>query len=270
MPANAMSFILQTIYSNIPKPILMAAFEPQKNQSTLDELIIDRVVAGRVLMDLNLVSGLRAKIPLIEAWRQPVESLPFEIVAGSTYDAAYYVIPRDARQGRNIIAIEQVSDVYNFASPSGGLLGQMGVLGDSVADLARVAITSRTQFGQPIMPSAILLSNNMVKLYPWTYSEGLILECTLEFDREFTNMNQNLIIPTRNLALCAVKAYIFNELRIRIDMAEITAGMTVGSFKDIVLSYENENAQYDELLLKTRGATLMEPDHLAAIAMMSL
>lgn len=268
---SPMGYILQTIYSSIPKEILDMTFEPTKNQSTLDELIIDNVIAARVLMDLNLVSGLRAKIPLIEAWRQPVESLPLEIVVGSMYDAAYYLIPKKDRQHRNIIAIEQISSDYSFAVPSGGVVDQsVGILGNSVADLARVAITTRTQFNQPIMPTATLLSNNFVKVYPWTYSEGLILECTLEFDRELTNMNQNLIIPTRNLSLCAVKAFVYNKLRIRIDMTEITAGMTVGSVKDIVLSYENENTLYDDLLLKVRGATLLEPDHLSAIALLSL
>lgn len=271
MPASPMSFILSHINNNIPEEILNAAFEPGKNQSTLDELIIDKVMVGRVLMDLNLVSGIRTRIPLIDAWKQPVEGLPFEIIVGSTYLADYYLIPPSARENRNIVAVEQIASDYSYTTPnSGGLGNNDGSFGNSVADLASVAISSRTQYNQPIMPQATLMSNNFVKVYPATYSSGLVIECTLEFDRELTNMAQNIIIPTRNLTLCAVKAWIYNKLRIKIDSSEVVAGMSVGAFKDIVLEYQTENAQYDELLMKIRGATLMEPDHLAAIVSMML
>ncbi len=271
MPVSPMSFILTTIFSNIPLPILNAAFEPTKYQSTLDERIIDEVIAVRVLNDLNLVSGLRARIPLIDAWKQPVEQMPFEVIVGSTYDADYYLIPPSVRQGRNIVAVEQIADDYSFTAPTNTLPGSgVGVMGNSVSDLARVAISTRTQQNQPIMPTAKLLSNNLIQVYPSTYSAGMVLECSLEWDRELTNMNQNIIIPTRNLALCAVKAYIYNNLRLKVDQSEVVAGMVIGAFKEILLTYENENAQYDELLMQVRGSTLLEPDHLAAIASMML
>jgi len=271
MPVSPLTFILTEIFNNIPEPLLNAAFEPRKYQTTLDERILNQVIGHRVLNDLNLVSGLRARIPLIDAWKQPVQSLPFEIIVGSTYDADYYLIPPDVRDRRNIIAVEQIADDYSYTAPTNSMMGDtVGILGNSVTDLARVAISTRTQYNQPIMPTAKLLSNNMVQVYPATYSSGLVLEVTLEWDRELTNMNQNLIIPTRKLALCAVKAYIYNKLRIKVDETEVVAGMAIGAFKEIMLDYATENAQYEELLMGVRGATLLEPDHLAALASMAI
>lgn len=271
MPASPMAFVLSHIYSNIPEEILNAAFNPTKEHSTLDELIIDDVVATRVLMDLNMISGLRAKIPLSDAWRIPVAALPFTILAGSNYDCAYYKIPSTARQGRNIVAIEQLSNDYSFTSMTNAIgSGFDGTSGNTIQGLAQVAIASRTQYNQPLIPETTLLAANIVKVFPDLYSNVLVMECTLEFDRELTNMAQNMIVPVRNLSLCAVKAHIYNKLRIKIDSSEVVAGMTIGAIKEIILQYETENAQYDELLMKARGATLMTPDHLSAFVSMML
>lgn len=271
MPAPALSLMLSLIYNTIPYELLNLAFEPQKYQTTIDQRILTEVWQGRVLNDVNLLIGKRTRIQLSQNWLMNITMPEFALIAGETYDAAYFLIPASARGGRNIATVESISDNYTFSlATTVGPIGNMNQMGNSVSSLANAALLSRTGMNNPIMPQVTLLSGNIVRLYPNTYTDGLILECKLEYDAELTNINQNVLYPLRDLLLCAVKTYIYNRLVISIDSSYIVGGMEIGKVKDIVESYENEASEYKELLMKVRGGSIMDPDVLSQFISMSL
>ena len=87
----------------------------------------------------------------------------------------------------------------------------------------------------------------------------------LEYDSEFRNMNQSTIFAMRNLCLCAVQRYIANRLIIQIDETEIVGGMELGRVKQIIDEYLQKGEQYQELLMKAKGAMAYDPRTLSQI-----
>lgn len=269
MPQATPTYLLAHVYANIPPAILKAVFRPS-NGRTLDTCLFEEVFKPRVLLDINLLMGKKTRIELLGEWKVPVTLPEFAAVVGATYDASFFYIPPEFREFRNIATVEGISDDYTYAMPvNSGSIGNINNIGNTVTSLANAALSSRTMYNYPIMPQVTLQSDNLIRVYPETYSDGLILECKLEYDEEMTNANQNVIYPLRKLFLNAVKTYCYNEFTIRIDESEVVAGMPIGRFKEIVNSWENEANEYEELLFEVRGGSLMDPIvHAEMISMM--
>jgi len=49
----------------------------------------------------------------------------------------------------------------------------------------------------------------------------------------------------------AVKSYIYNELIIQVDTAELRYGQAVGAFKDVLTSYSDAESNYQDFLSNT-------------------
>ena len=273
MPAPANTYILQHIYANIPRQILAEAFEPMKYQVSLDERILGEVIATRVLLDTNLVAGRMTQILLQSEWIKDTQDGIWDALTATQYNSCFFWVPPEYRENRNIAALVRILDSSQQLLPSDGSVAAYSNYGNTVSALANAAVASRTLAGAADMPRATLEGNNFVKVYgnyPNTYFGGLTLECVLEFDTEFNNADQNLLYHLRELALCATKAWIWNKLVIQIDSAEISAGMQIGVFKDIVSSYATANDEYHDKLMYVRGAAIMDENTLADFIYMQL
>ncbi len=271
MAAPVMSYLLTSIFAKVNRQILLLAFDPVKNQTSLDTRIISEVIQARVLLDVNLLMGKKTKIQLLDNWLVKTGLSEFAVITGALYDSSFYFIPPEAREMRNISTIQGISSDYAYSLPvNGSSSGNANNIGNTVASLADAAVSSRTEYNYPIMPQATLQSQNLIRIFPVVYSDGLVLDCTLEYDSEFTNANQNVIYHLRNLSVCAVKTWIYNELVIQIDTAEIIGGMAIGAVKDIIQSYATADEEYHDLLMKVRGAMLMDPEMLTSFVSMML
>lgn len=260
MPSPTMTYVMSHIYANIPKYILERAFEPKKFHTTIDARIMEEVIYGRIRLDTNLIAGKRTTIQLLNDWVYHRDMPVSDSLTGTAYQASYYRIPPQAREGRNIGSVEALDDYYISSLPlNNQLLGAVSNVGNTITGLASAAVTSRTLKDVPLMPMATLNGQNIIRIYPDTFSDGLLLNCWLEYDAEFTNANQDVIYHLRELCLNAVKTWIWNKLVIEIDSAEIQAGSELGVFKEIVSEYKDAANEYHRLLMNVRGAQLMDP-----------
>ena len=274
MAAPANSYILRHIYSNIPKQILIEAFQPSKYQCSLDERILGEVVAKRVLMDTNLIAGRQTEIPIAEEWMRSTRDGLWDSLAATQYNACFFYIPPEFRENRNISAVIRLVDTnLQQLGTSDGSIGGYSNYGNSVSSIAAAMVGSRTLNGLVTAPEVMLESANFIKVlgnYPNSYFGGLSLECILEFDTEFNNADQNTLYQLRELALVAVKAYIWTTLVIQIDTAEISAGMQIGVFKEIVDGYASANDEYEDRLMRVRGASLLDENNLGEFIRMQV
>lgn len=268
MPAPAIDMMLQEIYSEIPMEILNIAFDPVKNQTTLDDRIITEVISGRVLRDVNARMGKTTRIEIDNTWKLDTTLAQYEGIVGNNYTSAFFLIPPEAREYRNIATVERVTDYYNFESPiNAGPTGSISSLGNTVSGLAAAALESRTNNAYSVRISAEIESNNIIRVYPDTLSVGLMLECKLEYDLEMTNANQNIIITMQRVALAATKAWIWTNLVIKLDATAIVNGSPIGTLRDIVSEqYASASADYKTELRKLRAASLMDPRQLRKLA----
>lgn len=265
---KAMTRILKDVYNNIPIEILEAAFYPQdKDQpliKSLDDYIMEEIIEGRVLDDCNIGSGKPKEIELRRQYLIPYKygnsSLHLNSEIGNE---GVYCIPPEARENRNItemVKLKYPSYMMPFVPYEGSGLG------NKTKDL----IYSHTYKNLESLPIPISLGNNMLRLDPpQLYTGNLILVCYLEYDKYFTNLNNDAIKPIANLTVCATKAYIYNKLYIKMNRAQVLGGHEIGAFREIIERYEGENDRYDELLLEARGGMTLDPDTTVDIIKMS-
>lgn len=271
MPVPTMSYVLSHIYANIPKYILTRAFEPKKYNTTIDARIIDQIIYGRVKNDTNLIAGKRTTIQLLNEWVTHRDMPQDDAITGSAYQASYYAIPAAAREHRNISSVEALDDYYVSALPlNNETMGSIGNIGNTLTGLASAAVTTRTLKDVPIMPQITLNGSNILRVYPDTFSDGLLANVWLDYDAEFTNANTDVIYWLRELCLNATKTYIWTKLVIDIDAQEIVAGSPLGVFKDIISEYKDAANEYHECLMRVRGGQLMDSRTLPEFIRMQL
>lgn len=259
--ANVIEACLRRIYHSIPSQILELAFRPEKHE-TLDHAIHEKVIHDRVLFDSNLVGGRAKQIVLNKSWVEVAET-PAPFIFGNSQTYCIYRIPPEARENRMLSSVIELRYPYTIHDglqmPNSGMGTNMG--GNTVGGLACQALEGQTWANAVPLPTPILVSGHQVKLIPSSVSQiqdiDWILTCRLNYDAEFMNLNNQAILPLVELVLCAVKAYIYNELALKIDTAYIVGGQAMGKLKEIVESYSDQNDRYLELLREFNGGAVV-------------
>lgn len=262
--ANVIEACIRRIYHNIPAEVLNLAFRPEKHE-TMDHCIHEKVIHDRVLFDSNLVGGRAKQIVLKSSWIE-IADTPAPFIYGSSQTYCIYRIPAADRENRMLSSVIELR--YPYTLYDGMQMANMGMnpnTGNTAGGLACQALEGQTWAHAIPLPTPLLLSGHQVKLIPATLSQmqdmDWILTCRLNYDAEFTNMNNQAILPLVELVLCAVKAYIFNELVLKIDNAYVVGGQAMGRLKEIVDSYSDQNERYLELLRSFNGAsTVLDPE----------
>ena len=262
-----MDVTLTRIRHNIPEEILEVAFATEEDnllergQIPLLEKIKKTVIRDRLMVDCNLFGGTSTKIPLVLEYHERTAGF----WKGGVYTSPLYCIyriPPEARNGLPIVAVNGLSlnpGTGNFSSGWGGA---------SISGIGGEILSSRTFANEPVYPIPKLLAGDLIKLQPGQMSHmDFVLSCKLSHDPDFSNMGASAINVFAELALCAVKAYIYNKLKIKIDKAFISGGSEITSFKEIVDGYAEENTRYLELLDEYFGASCLEHETLMSLAL---
>lgn len=267
---NVIQNVLSRINATIPKQILEETFEPQKYFTTIDERIQEEVINKRVLMDCNIFAGKVTRIVLQQSWAEST-TIPPMVGIITTGNYTVYRIPPRYRDNKRIIAVTSLE--YPPQYYSGNMITYNGynLTGSTAGDLACQAINSVSGSGSMYHPTPILKEGHLVYIYPPQSAHiDWILVCRLEYDKEFSNLNDSALYPLMQLMECAVKAYIYNTMVLKIDALKIEGGYEQSKFREIVESYADQNEKYDELLLEFRGGATLDPERIARIVSMAL
>lgn len=270
--ANAIEMIMQRINNTIPVQILHEAFRPDTHFSTLDDRIHEEVIIGRVLSDCNLSSGKPTRIPLRADWAETTTLPPYSGIL-STGQYTVYRIPPQARENKRIVAcvsLDYPPYLYNN-NPMTSMPGNCANSGVSAKDLACTVLNSITGNGTTWRPTPILKNGDLVFIDPPQSAHlDWVLTCRLEFDNQFTNINNDAIFPLVDLVECACKAYVYNKLVLLIDSAKMEGGLEQEKFKEIVESYADQNDHYAELLKEFRGGALLDKERILKLVRIML
>lgn len=246
---SAISKALDEVKFRIPKQLLELVFVQRsdvwgntnwKNYLTsIDECILSTVVRPRVLVDCNLVGGIEIYIPL--------ERVPFERTNDYT---TVYRIPKKLTQGRSIISALNVSysdptriSGYGIAASQNN--SAMLQLGSAIMDAqAHVPYTSTAQV-QLIGENVVMIRDSAIM------PANIYLRAIIENDEGMNHIQLRSYHAFADLVVRAVKAYIYNEYIIRLDMGELIAGQNLGKIRDIVESYADAEELYQTYLRET-------------------
>lgn len=250
MAQSALTYVLSNITQCIPAELLDLAFKPVQFQTTVEQRIISQIIEGPILLDTNLVGGKRREIFLRNNWIIDMEPEGGWSSLGTGVQGAYYRVPPEAREGRNISSVVGItSSITGSTLGMGYMVNGSGGFGNTALGGLSEMLNTRTLAQYPIQPTATLEGTNIICLFPQQMMSDCAVTVMLEYDAEFINIENSAIYTLSELCLCATKRYIANKLRVTIDETEVVAGMEIGIIKQLVDKYEEEGGEYHQKLL---------------------
>jgi len=263
---NPLDIALTKIHNSIPVEILEFAFQKRKSYelvTSIDNLIIEKVIRARVAKDMNVYGGKVKDILLRNEYVEPM-ARNIDDAHLHTGKFSLYRIPPEARDSLPIVEVSNVKFWGMYVGNCDPMYAN--VFGANFNTLAHSVLDAHTFSSSPRKPDVTLLSGDLVKVLPSQHAQiRWVLSCRLAFDDCFTNLNTTAIEPFADLCLYATQAYIFMQTTIAVDKAYIQAGYAVGQFKSILDSYADANQKYDETLNLVAGAMQLSPDRLYEI-----
>ena len=248
----AVSKALDEVKFRIPRQVLDAVFI-QRNlrwrdvPPSLDEQIMAAVIRPRVLVDCNLVGGTEAFINL--------DGVQFERADDYT---SVYRIPKSRTNGRSInsvlnITFSDPTKVSSYGVAAGQQNTMMMQVGSSVMDSHGSIPVTSTATVQLIGENVVMVRDTVI------LPANIYLRCILANDENMSHIQLRSYPAFANLVVLAVKAFIYIEYVVRLDIGELMGGMALGRIKEIVDSYADANELYQEYLMtKWQKIALMQ------------
>lgn len=248
---DALRYAVNTIKQKIPKRILEAVFLPKEYYqlrrapymaNNIDDEIINKVIMGRVRHDCNTAGAQEVTIPL--------RTVNPEFIDNDKY---VYHIPKQLTGGRTITSAISIV-LYSMGNISSGLDGFLGTnsIGMSTCDIGTMNPVKAV--GNAYSPQVAVettnvrvIGDNMVLVQDLVGPGGdRHLRCMVSHDAQFSNLDPTTWKAFAQLCVLACKAYIYNDLVIEMDTAQIHAGHELNAFKDRVESYADADDLYEE------------------------
>lgn len=238
---NALRKSLDDLKFTIPRPILETVFVKRHSNyriaaPSLDEQILNSVVRPRVYIDTNLVGGAEILVPLLGLAGEEV----------NTTDMVYR-IPKNLTQNRSIMSVLNITYVDPSSMASAGSFSSCGVtleqtqaenLLDALSPLPMISTGRVTIIGENVV-----LVRDSIRIPTNSY-----LRCIVAHDEAMSHIQPRSYKAFCKLVEYAVKAFIYNEYIIEVDMGELRGGHNLGKFKDIIEEYSDANELYETYL----------------------
>lgn len=254
MPQSTLTYILSHIINSIPPQILDMAFRPTQFNTTVEQRILKEVIEGPVLLDTNLIGGLRRDLYIDQAWELGLPYAESMGIVGPGVQSSFYKIPPEWREHRNIASVIGVSNSLNATQDLNGMYNGSGGFGNNATGMLSQLLNTRTMASYPPASLVELVGTNVISFTPRQMISGTAVTVMLEYDSEFLNMGKSAIWAMRDFCLCATMRYIAVNLRVPVDETQIVAGMEIGVIKDIIVEYTQKAEEYKDLLIKVKGA----------------
>lgn len=233
----------------IPKEILSEAFSPRRYDATrqaryrdtamigsLDAQIRKQVIDGQVSPDVNLCSGVETTVPLTTADREYLDS--WNIV---------YRIPKSVTGGRTITAAYEV--VYGVGFSNQGFFSPLQAGASPLISAGQRILNATMGSGSVSTHYVSIIGENTILVNDVTQLQGsAYLRCMLTHEPNFANLKPAYYSAFAELVVLATKAFVYNELVIKLDEGENKAGQTLGRFREILDGYADSYQLYSEYL----------------------
>jgi len=230
----------------IPYEILNETFKLETNytsgrssgvRTSLEARIREEILENKVLVDCNLMGGHEVVVPL--------SGLQVRYNIDRTF---VVTIPKSRTEGQSITSVLSVAQAPDgwlgsvYAGPQAGTAhnNQMEALFSSV-------VSGR---GQSLIDARVrLIGDNIVfvKLVDETTSD-LFLRCRVGSDSNMSRLPATSWLDFSELVILACKAHIYRELSIRMDEGQLSGGLNLGKFKEIIDEYADSRQLYNEFI----------------------
>lgn len=218
-------YVLTQIKESIPPQILRETFKVPENYGvmprTIDSILLDKIIHGVVLKDMNFLGGRTVTIDLTGCPTTTTLN-GFIIDVGTT-----------ATQGKRIMSTLSVG--YGNTSMR---LGGAGIA--SALDGPMMVSDSRVTL---IGPNVIFIEGNLIPMVTF-------LRCTLENEKMLNHIDTHYMEYYSELCVLATKRYIYNRMSIELGTATVIAGVDISKMINIIDTYSDADSIYKELRAK--------------------
>lgn len=240
---NALSKALSDVKFSINRSILETVFVKRFSHyrvaaPNLDEQIMNEVIRPRVYIDSNLVGGAEIIVPMNGLGGEEV----------GTTDMVYR-IPKSLTNNRTIMSALNITYVDAQSMAAAGNYATCGVsaeqsamqnLLDAVAPMPMIS-TGRIS----IIGENVIFIKDSIRIPSNSY-----LRCVVGHDEAMSHLQPRSYRAFAKLVELAVKAYIYTEYELEMDMAELRGGHNLGKFKDIIERWADANELYETYLIE--------------------
>ena len=234
---NAITKAISEIRIEIPIEVLELAFlERSEHVNTLislDEIIMNKVIRKRVLVDANLVGGVSVDIPV---WKcNTVQLSNHELLIN---------VPKELTANRAIISPVMLRAGSIVTGDNAATANIDSVLSSTLGSVSthKLVQTSRLE----LVGDNIVIAEGIS-----SWNNRVILNCSIENDSNLNNLLPVSYLAFSELAIYAVKAYIRNTLRIRLAKGYIYGGHELSTITEVIEEYADSNELYKNYLRET-------------------
>lgn len=258
---NPINIAISRVKFEIPREIINEAFAPRRYDPArnerfrdnripvgVDSVIRREVIEGRVMIDINLCSGVETTIPLHEV---PVERIDdWNLI---------YRIPKSMTSNRNITAVYSVS----YFPGNGYGLGRMAPNNSSLINEAAAGVfLAESAFATAGSANVMLIDDNTVLVTDGRIIPSrLWLRCMISHDSNLNNLPTRAMDTFAELVVVATKAYIYNNLNILMDEGQIKSGVSIGKYREVVDGYSDAQQLYKDMLKEKWRPVAAMSDH---------
>lgn len=206
-------------------------------KTSLESRIREEILEKKVLDDCNLMGGHEIVIPL--------RGLPVRYHDDMTF---VVTIPKSLTEGQSI------TSALSVAQASEGLIGTMQSYpraGNAYSNSMDALFSASTgnSGGSLIDARVRMIGENTVYIKVVNLTTGdLFLRCRVGSDANMSKLPPTAWLSFSELVILATKAYIFRELSIRMDEGQLSGGLNLGRFKEIVDEYSDSHQMYNEFI----------------------
>lgn len=240
---SPISKALDEIKFEIPREILELIFDNRdwSNKGiaiSIDEQIMVKVIRPRVMVDADLVGGLEHRIDM--------SSIPIQ----QTNDYTYVVrVPKAKTQNRSIVSVMNLTFADPYAISNFGIAAQKN--NSAVLNMGQALIDQHGMIPNASVGRCQLIGDNVVMIsemymVPSTYYMRVIIGN----DSQLSHLQLRSYPDFAEACVRAVKAYIYNNHIVKLDMGELRGGQQIGAFKTIIEGYADANELYKEFMKK--------------------
>ncbi len=238
---SAVQKALDEIKSEIPPFILNLIFI-QRTQNlrgrpvSLDEAILTAVIRPRVMVDCSMVGGDEVVIDLSS-------------VNGERPDnyTTIYQIPKQLTNGRKIVSALNIS----FMDPTrlGTVISATACQNTGITQLGNAVMDAHGPIPQISSANVELIAENVVMVRDVILMPAnAYLRCVLAHDDEMSDIHTRTYFNFAELAIRAVKAYIYNQYIVELGTGQLVAGQQLPVISQIIEGYADANQLYKEYL----------------------
>lgn len=238
---NALQKALSDLKFNVNRSILDTVFVKRHTNfrvsaPSLDEQVMNEVIRPRVFLDANLVGGAEILVPLNGLKGEEIE----------TTDMVYR-IPKRLTGNRTIMSALNVTYVDAQSMAAAGNYATCGVSAEQSAGqnlLDAISPMPMISTGRiSIIGENVIYIKDSIRIPSNSY-----LRCIVAHDEAMSHLQPRSYRAFSKLVELAVKAYIYTEYELEMDMSELRGGHSLGKFKDIIERYSDANELYETYL----------------------